>query len=45
MKSAGLSIYGAATRLLAPLAPGLLQRRVDRGKEDPARKRRGLNKI
>ena len=37
MKSTGLSIYGAATRLLAPLAPGLLQRRVDRGKEDPAR--------
>jgi 3-deoxy-D-manno-octulosonic-acid transferase len=32
-----LAIYAAATRLLEPLAPGLLARRAKAGKEDPAR--------
>lgn len=32
-----LVLYGAATRLLEPLAPSLLRRRAGRGKEDQAR--------
>ena len=32
-----LALYGLATRLAAPIAPGLLRRRLARGKEDPAR--------
>ena len=32
-----LALYGLATRLIEPLAPTLLARRVARGKEDPAR--------
>jgi 3-deoxy-D-manno-octulosonic-acid transferase len=32
-----LWVYGALTRIAAPLAPGLLGRRARRGKEDPSR--------
>lgn len=32
-----LRLYGAATALGEPLAPGLLRRRANRGKEDPVR--------
>jgi 3-deoxy-D-manno-octulosonic-acid transferase len=35
--SALLTLYGAATALLEPFAPGILRRRATRGKEDPAR--------
>ena len=35
--SLALPLYRAATRLLEPLAPGLLRWRAARGKEDPAR--------
>lgn len=37
MRPPSLALYAAATRLLEPLAPGLLGRRAARGKEDPAR--------
>lgn len=37
MKPLPLALYGAATRLLEPLAPQVLQARARRGKEDPAR--------
>jgi len=36
-RPASLALYGLATRLIEPLAPALLQRRLARGKEDPAR--------
>lgn len=32
-----LALYGGATRLIEPLAPGLLKKRAARGKEDPQR--------
>ena len=32
-----LRVYGAATALLEPFAPGVLRARAARGKEDPAR--------
>jgi len=36
-RPASLALYGLATRLIEPFAPVLLQRRMARGKEDPAR--------
>jgi len=36
-RPASLALYGLATRLIEPFAPALLQRRLARGKEDPAR--------
>ncbi len=37
MRPLSLALYAAATSLAEPLAPGVLRRRADRGKEDPAR--------
>ncbi|MEO8114003.1 MAG: glycosyltransferase N-terminal domain-containing protein, partial [Phenylobacterium sp.] len=37
MRPLPLVLYGAATGLLEPLAPGLLRGRARRGKEDPRR--------
>ncbi len=36
-RPASLALYDLATRLIEPFAPALLQRRLARGKEDPAR--------
>jgi len=36
-RALSLGLYAAATGLLEPLAPGILRRRIRRGKEDPAR--------
>ena len=42
MRPLSLALYAAATGLAEPLAPALLARRANRGKEDPARVRERL---